>query len=235
MFGNTQIKPPNIDRLAQTGMVFDRAYCHEAISAPTRINLLTGLRPDSTKIYSLRTLLREALPNVLSLPQHFKNNGYETVSIGKVYHHATREDLEAWSTQPMDPQNGRRYVTRKNRAYLQSKNIGYTFKPQGRPPQKEKKELTADRKRRKFELGLRNHIESRFGEGKRGYDLDLVKTKLPETSESWIATIFFVMNLARWLRDYFFALFRNFLIYPQSQFFRYFKERKVFFMTPLNV
>ena len=86
-----------------------------------------------------------------------------------------------------------------------------------------------------MELGLRNHIEGKFGEGKRGYDLDLVKAKLPETSESWIATIFFVMNLARWLRDYFFAFVQRIIFCRQSQFFCYFKEHSVFSMTLFNM
>lgn len=126
------------------------------------------------------------------------------------------------------------YGTRANRTYLQSNNIRYTFKPLGRPAQKEANQSKVDHKQRKMELGLRNHIEGKFGEGKRGYDLDLVKAKLPETSESWIAAIFFVMNLARWLRDYFFVFVRNIIFYRQSQFFRCFREYSVFTMIPLN-
>lgn len=126
------------------------------------------------------------------------------------------------------------YGTRVNRTYLQSNNIRYTFKPLGRPAQKEVNQSKVNGKQRKMELGLRNHIEGKFGEGKRAYDLDLVKAKLPETSESWIAAIFFVMNLARWLRDYFFVFVRNIIFCRQSQFFCYFKAHSVFTMTLLN-
>ena len=100
------------------------------------------------------------------------------------------------------------YGTRKNRDWLEEKSIRFSGKPLGRPPKKTAEnaaQLKAERKRRRKENGIRSRIEGKFGEGKRGYDLDLVKAKWPETSESWVAAIFFVMNIARWLRDYFFA------------------------------
>ncbi len=98
-YGQKQILSPNIDRLASQGLLFERAYCQQAVCAPSRASLLSGLRPDSTKIYGLKTPLRKALPNVLSLPEHFKNNGYETLSIGKIYHHRN-DDLQAWTEKP---------------------------------------------------------------------------------------------------------------------------------------
>ena len=104
------------------------------------------------------------------------------------------------------------YGTRKNRAWLKELGIQYSGKPLGRPPKqmlKNSAALKAERKQRRLEFGLRNHIEGKFGEGKRGYDLGLVKTKTPRTSEAWIAAVFFVMNLARWLReDFFVPLFK---------------------------
>jgi IS5 family transposase len=100
------------------------------------------------------------------------------------------------------------YRTRENRAYLDKRGILFSAKPLGRPPKmtpENKKQLKALGKQLKKDSGIRSQIEGSFGVGKRAYDLDLVKAKLPQTSESWIATIFFVMTLARWLRDYFFA------------------------------
>jgi hypothetical protein len=85
--------------------------------------------------------------------------------------------------------------------------------------------LKAERKRRRQESGMRSRIEGKFGEGKRGYDLDLVKAKWPETGESWIAAIFFVMNLARWLRDYFFVPVFNSLQKTLFRLFGYVKEQ----------
>jgi arylsulfatase A-like enzyme len=107
------VKSPNIDTLAEQGLVFRRAYCQQAVCAPSRASVLSGCRPDTTRIYDLQTPLRQVMPDVLSLPQHFKNNGYETVSIGKVYHHAM-DDLQGWSTTPFQSKGdwkGRGYLT----------------------------------------------------------------------------------------------------------------------------
>ena len=98
-YGQRQIISPNIDRLASQGLLFERTYCQQAVCAPSRASLLSGTRPDTTKIYDLNTPVRKAMPNVVTLPQHFKNNGYETVSIGKIYHHPN-DDREGWSTEP---------------------------------------------------------------------------------------------------------------------------------------
>ena len=124
------------------------------------------------------------------------------------------------------------YGTRENRTFLDSQNIRYTFKPLGRLKQKEAPETGAERKKRRAEAGLRNPIEGKFGEGKCGYNLDLVKAKLPETGESWIATVFFVMNLARWLREYFFVLVSRGLFAPFFRPFDYFKERWMHLLAP---
>ena len=124
------------------------------------------------------------------------------------------------------------YGTRENRTFLDSQNIRYTFKPLGRLKQKEAPETGAERKKRRAEAGLRNPIEGKFGEGKCGYNLDLVKAKLPETGESWIATVFFVMNLARWLREYFFVLVSRGLFALFFRPFDYFKERWMHLLAP---
>lgn len=109
------------------------------------------------------------------------------------------------------------YGSRENRAYLKDKGIRFSGKPLGRPPQLSKEEKRLIR----IEARLRSRIEGKFGEGKRKYDLDLVKAKTIYTSESWIAAIFFVMNLAHWLRADFFVLFFQRLI---SKIFNDFKE-----------
>ncbi len=112
-YGVPWIQSPNIDALAAEGTVFKRAYCQQAICGPSRASVLSGCRPDTTGVHNLETSLREAMPDVLSLPEHFKNNGYETVSVGKIYHHA-KDDLQGWSKEPFQSKGdwqGRGYLT----------------------------------------------------------------------------------------------------------------------------
>ena len=101
-YGVDQIKTPNIDRLAKQGVVFNHAYCQQAVSSPTRTSLLTGLRPDATKVYDLVTHFRSTVPDVVTLPQHFKNQGYYTRSFGKIYH-AGLDDSLSWSEKSVVP------------------------------------------------------------------------------------------------------------------------------------
>jgi len=98
-YGHPHVKSPNIDRLAASGTRFARTYCQQAICAPSRASLLTGLRPDSTRIYDLSHPVKDTLPDALTLPQHFKANGYTTVSLGKIYHHGD-DDPKGWSERP---------------------------------------------------------------------------------------------------------------------------------------
>jgi len=111
-YGHSQIRSPHLDRLAGEGLRFNRAYCQQAVCAPSRASLLTGARPDTTRVYNLQTPLNTVRPDLISLPHHFKNHGYETVSLGKVYHHAD-EDPAAWSVPPWNPKGdwvGRGYL-----------------------------------------------------------------------------------------------------------------------------
>lgn len=85
-YGNTLVKSPNIDRLAKMATVFDKNYCQQAICGPTRASIMTGTRPDATKIWNLTTQMREANPNTLTLPQYLITQGYTTSGIGKIYH-----------------------------------------------------------------------------------------------------------------------------------------------------
>jgi len=98
-YGKTQIHSPNIDQLASESLVFEMAHCQQAVSAPSRNGLMTGLRADSLGIYDLGTFFRENVPNVVTMPQHFKNKGYQSEGMGKILHkgHGNQEDPLSWS------------------------------------------------------------------------------------------------------------------------------------------
>jgi arylsulfatase A-like enzyme len=87
-YGQSHIVSPNIDKLAAQGTVFLRAYCQQAVCNPSRASLMTGLRPDSTGVYNNNTHFRAKAPDVVTLPQQFKEHGYHTQAFGKLYHGA---------------------------------------------------------------------------------------------------------------------------------------------------
>jgi iduronate 2-sulfatase len=94
--GDPYAKTPHIDRLGQKGTVFMRAYCQQAVCSPSRSSLLTGRRPDSTRVYDLVTHFRSALPDVVTLPQFFRLQGYYVHGVGKIYHPGYDDKL-SWS------------------------------------------------------------------------------------------------------------------------------------------
>jgi iduronate 2-sulfatase len=102
-YGRRHIKSPNIDRIARQGVTFDRAYCQQAVCSPSRTSLLTGTRPDTTKVWDLVTHFRDALPDVVTLPQHFKQNGYFVQGMGKIFHPGY-DDPRSWSVEWQSPE-----------------------------------------------------------------------------------------------------------------------------------
>lgn len=86
VFTRARVKMPNLDRLASRGVRFDRAYVQYPVCNPSRSSFLTGLRPEQTGVVDNTTPLRSRLPDVVTLPQLFKDNGWHTESFGKVFH-----------------------------------------------------------------------------------------------------------------------------------------------------
>lgn len=86
-YGQTQIQSPNIDKLAKEGIQFNSAYCNVAVCGASRASMLTGIRPTKNIFRDYKVFVQEDTPNVTTLPQLFKQNGYTTISNGKIYHH----------------------------------------------------------------------------------------------------------------------------------------------------
>ena len=102
-YGMRKMVTPNLDRLAQRGVRFDRAYCNIAVCGASRASILKGLRPTPGRFTSWKTWAMKDAPDVPSLPFVFKQQGYYTVSNGKVYHHNT-DDPDAWSEPAWRPE-----------------------------------------------------------------------------------------------------------------------------------
>lgn len=85
-YGDSVVKSPNIDQLASKSQVFLNTYAQQAVCAPSRTSMLTSRRPDTTRLYDFNSYWRTHSGNYTTLPQHFKSNGYFTMSVGKVFH-----------------------------------------------------------------------------------------------------------------------------------------------------
>ena len=109
-YGNSQIKSPQIDKLASQGTAFVNNHCQQALCGPSRASILSGLRPDNGKIWELFTQVRIANPDMVSLPEYLRKYGYETAGSGKVYDGSTvdnKRDSLSWSIPFVKPKGTR--------------------------------------------------------------------------------------------------------------------------------
>lgn len=137
-YGDKVAISPNIDQLANDGLRFDRAYCNQAVSGPSRFNLLTGARSTTSGLYYFGTDFRKLYPDAVTLPQYFKNAGYHTEAIGKVFHvgHGNLNDEASWSIphfkekviEYLLPQSTNRQLTREE-AYFDNTKMYFPDSP----------------------------------------------------------------------------------------------------------
>jgi iduronate 2-sulfatase len=97
------ILSPNIDKLAESGMVFNRAYCQVPVCGASRASLMTGLRPTPTRFLNFKTYVDQDAQGARTLPQEFKDNGYYCISNGKIFHHKEDAAERSWSEPPWRP------------------------------------------------------------------------------------------------------------------------------------
>jgi iduronate 2-sulfatase len=106
-----KVKTPNLDRFAASGIRFDRAYCQQAVCGASRLSIMGGLYPTKTKEQNYHvTGWRKRHPDLLTMNQHFRANGYETVGTGKIYHGSGGEGV--------DPKNWDEWIQVSGKSYV---------------------------------------------------------------------------------------------------------------------
>ncbi|KAF0175445.1 MAG: sulfatase [Limisphaerales bacterium] len=141
-YGDPLAKSPNIDRVAARGMRFDLAFCNQSVCAPSRNNLLLGSRSTSLGIYSLNRNFRDAVPDAVTMTQHFMRHGYRAEAVGKILHtgHGNRDDDASWSVpsvkekvvEYLDPRNSANGQLTREEAFFTNQRLGEISKlPRG--------------------------------------------------------------------------------------------------------
>ena len=101
-YGDTVAVTPNIDQLATEGMTFRQTFTQVSVCAPSRASLMTGIRPDSTRVWHLGDKFREINPSTVTMPQYFSQFGYRTVNLGKIFHNYMPDSI-SWDEPDLRP------------------------------------------------------------------------------------------------------------------------------------
>jgi len=102
VYGDSVAITPNIDQLASEGMTFRQTFTQVAVCAPSRASLMTGCRPDSTRVWHLGDKFRDINPNAVTMPQYFSQFGYYTVNLGKIFHNYMPDSI-SWDEPDLRP------------------------------------------------------------------------------------------------------------------------------------
>ncbi|WP_299312135.1 sulfatase [uncultured Aquimarina sp.] len=133
-YGSEIAVSPNLDKLASQGLQFNNAHCQQAICGPSRASVLTGIRPESSGVFHNYIKFREVNPDVVTLPQYFMQNGYETVYTGKIFHHSDLDDERSWSRSPAVDSMKKKGI---------KKPVGFALKENNEKRAKVRKEMVA--------------------------------------------------------------------------------------------
>ncbi|XP_041496890.1 iduronate 2-sulfatase isoform X2 [Microtus oregoni] len=141
-YGDKLVRSPNIDQLASHSILFQNAFAQQAVCAPSRVSFLTGRRPDTTRLYDFNSYWRVHSGNFSTIPQYFKENGYVTMSVGKVFHpgissNHSDDSPYSWSFPPYHPSSEKYENTKEFQKLYPLENITLAPDPQvpdGLPP-----------------------------------------------------------------------------------------------------
>lgn len=113
-YGHPIVQSPNIDRLAQRGVLFDNAHCQYPLCGPSRASFMTGLHPDQTLVRRNAIYIREHLPNVQTMAQMFRNHGYMATRIGSSIAPRSCSCPSSSGTESRPPRNARKALSRSD-------------------------------------------------------------------------------------------------------------------------
>ncbi|WP_289055439.1 sulfatase [Carboxylicivirga marina] len=130
VFGQDQMITPNLDKLGQEGVIFNRAYCQVPTCGASRASFMSGLYPTRERFVNYKASHDVDAPEVTSLPMWFKENGYTTISLGKVYHDPN-DDVNAWSQKPFraktDKGWNKCYYSQENKELIKQGKKGLAY------------------------------------------------------------------------------------------------------------